>query len=642
MVRCAFFALTSFCVAVLAGSAFALPAGRAWTAPEELTHPDFATTPSPRFQIDPNGKLILWHHARGGTNPPKDLIAYEWAGTSWRETWRLGHGAVALDGRWASPERLVLMWSGADQDVNSHLLFVSDVVNGVIERTDTLMVLSRKAIAEAALAISGTRRWVVVSDFPVTILYSDQQGEWTEQLLVQSSISSPVAVEALDDTTALVVWTQNVGGVQWGIMRGDTWQPGGGGLGRFTGEVGMRPRPSGGIWLANGEANFIEIQTYRDGAWSARDTIPCATCDQFGQVSAGSPILSRDDREYPAMVWYSQSHTTGAEPGWAMIPDENGFTVGENAMPSPAIRSGIARDENGDVWIAWWRHFFPTYWRHTYTAVTAGTPVLTEADGMPTLHWTLEGPAPGSWWAVMRSVDGGPYERLARVEAGAGVEMVYTDAAPPKAMLRYRIRRESVDTRYEWLSDEVTWNGATSTQLALLSAEATPEQVTLRWQGPAAGSLDAITERRTETSDWQSLGAALAEGADIVRYEDTAVVPGTRYGYRLAYVERGETRHTAASWVEVPERLALALEGFQPNPARRGAVVAFTLPSSGRGSLEVLDVSGRRAYRQRLDGLGAGRHALAIEPPRGLAPGVYLIRLTHEGRTVTARGAMVR
>jgi hypothetical protein len=143
-------------------------------------------------------------------------------------------------------------------------------------------------------------------------------------------------------------------------------------------------------------------------------------------------------------------------------------------------------------------------------------------------------------------------------------------------------------------------------------------------------------------ADWQSLGPAAPEGADLLRYEDAAVVAGTRYGYRLAY-EAGDTpQHTQEEWVEVPERLALALTGFQPNPARRGAVVAFTLPARGRGHLEVLDVTGRRVYRQGLEGLDAGRHALAIEPPQGLAPGIYLIRLVHDGRTVTARGAMVR
>jgi hypothetical protein len=220
--------------------------------------------------------------------------------------------------------------------------------------------------------------------------------------------------------------------------------------------------------------------------------------------------------------------------------------------------------------------------------------------------------------------------------------MSWTDDLASGGPLRYRIRRESVDTRYEWLNEEVVWNGATATQLALQSAAATPDRVTLIWQGAGASALAATVERRTEETDWAPLGAAIPEGADLLRYEDETVLPGARYAYRLAYVERGMERHTQEAWVEVPERLALALTGFQPNPARRGAVVAFTLPARARGHLEVLDVSGRRVYRQGLDDLDAGRHALAIETPHGLAPGIYLIRLMHDGRTVTARGAMVK
>ncbi len=74
----------------------------------------------------------------------------------------------------------------------------------------------------------------------------------------------------------------------------------------------------------------------------------------------------------------------------------------------------------------------------------------------------------------------------------------------------------------------------------------------------------------------------------------------------------------------------------------RAAVVAFTLPSAGRGRLEVLDVAGRRVYRRDLSDLGAGRHTVAIEPAQPLRAGVYLIRLTHEGRMLHVRGVVTR
>jgi hypothetical protein len=168
-----------------------------------------------------------------------------------------------------------------------------------------------------------------------------------------------------------------------------------------------------------------------------------------------------------------------------MIPDENGFTVGEEVIPSPSFPSGIARDENGDVWVAWWYYFRPTQFRHTHTSATGSAPAISGAGGAPLLQWTLSEPAPGSYWAVLRSVAGGPYERITRVKAGAGLTMTHTDDAPV-GPARYRIRRESVDERYQWLSEEVTWDGPTATALALESAEATAERVRLMWHGAGA------------------------------------------------------------------------------------------------------------------------------------------------------------
>jgi hypothetical protein len=228
------------------------------------------------------------------------------------------------------------------------------------------------------------------------------------------------------------------------------------------------------------------------------------------------------------------------------------------------------------------------------------------------------------------------------VRAADALEMSWTDTSLPANEIRYRIRRESVDTRYQWLSEEVIWDGSTPTTLSLLSADASPERVTLTWQGAGAAGLDATVERRTEATDWQVLGAAESIGADRLRYEDRAVTPGERYAYRLAWSEDGEVHLTAASWIDVPLAPELALEGFTPNPSLREAVVAFTLPRAGRGRLEVMDVAGRRVFRRDLGGLGAGRHTLAIDAARGLRAGVYLIRLTHAGRVLHVRGVITR
>ena len=95
-------------------------------------------------------------------------------------------------------------------------------------------------------------------------------------------------------------------------------------------------------------------------------------------------------------------------------------------------------------------------------------------------------------------------------------------------------------------------------------------------------------------------------------------------------------------WIDVPTTaFALALEGFRPNPAGLDPVAWFTLPDQAAARLEVLDISGRRLFSREVGSLGAGRHALPLGAA-GLRTGVYLMRLSHGGHTLTARAAVVR
>lgn len=43
------------------------------------------------------------------------------------------------------------------------------------------------------------------------------------------------------------------------------------------------------------------------------------------------------------------------------------------------------------------------------------------------------------------------------MRAGKGVELSWKDTSPPGGVLRYKIRRESVDSRYLWESGLATW-----------------------------------------------------------------------------------------------------------------------------------------------------------------------------------------
>jgi hypothetical protein len=83
--------------------------------------------------------------------------------------------------------------------------------------------------------------------------------------------------------------------------------------------------------------------------------------------------------------------------------------------------------------------------------------------------------------------------------------------------------------------------------------------------------------------------------------------------------------------------MALALQ--PENPARGQLSVRFGLASSGLATLEVFDVSGRRTMLREVGSGSAGWHTLRLGDA---APGLYHIRLSQEGRSLTSRVAVIR
>ena len=70
-------------------------------------------------------------------------------------------------------------------------------------------------------------------------------------------------------------------------------------------------------------------------------------------------------------------------------------------------------------------------------------------------------------------------------------------------------------------------------------------------------------------------------------------------------------------------------------------IVSFTLPSAEHAILELVDVTGRRLSMEEVGALGPGSHVVSIKAARALPTGLYWVRLTQSGRTLTIRGAVV-
>ena len=185
----------------------------------------------------------------------------------------------------------------------------------------------------------------------------------------------------------------------------------------------------------------------------------------------------------------------------------------------------------------------------------------------------------------------------------------------------------------------------TPVAVAVASVEATPERVTLTWYANAVGDQAVTIERRDDLTNFAAIGEATSDGVGKFVFVDTTVLPGGRYAYRLAWLEGATPRTSSEVWVDVPAAPAapaFALRGAWPNPASRkdGVFVSLALPDTRPATLELLDVAGRQLARRQVERVGE-HPRVNVSEGLALEPGVYLVRLTHGGRSLTRRVTVV-
>jgi len=195
------------------------------------------------------------------------------------------------------------------------------------------------------------------------------------------------------------------------------------------------------------------------------------------------------------------------------------------------------------------------------------------------------------------------------------------------------------DSAYQIYAQHVAGDTPTAALVSLVATQAEPGRVVLTWF--AAEPLSALVYRRSERSDWMSLGAPRRVGDGLLVFEDQSVSEG-RYAYRLGYAGGAGERFTPDAWVTVPAGHVLALAGFHPNPTVGDPVVSLSLATAQPARLEVFDASGRALLVREVGSLGPGSHVIQLGQETRWAPGVYWLRLTQERRSLTARGLVLR
>lgn len=92
----------------------------------------------------------------------------------------------------------------------------------------------------------------------------------------------------------------------------------------------------------------------------------------------------------------------------------------------------------------------------------------------------------------------------------------------------------------------------------------------------------------------------------------------------------------------IDHRHGLALAGLSPNPSQRALGIVFTLPDGTGATLELVDLAGRRIRAREVGSLGAGTHRVDLSEGVMPAPGMYWVRLRHQGVMLTRKAIVIR
>jgi endonuclease I len=183
-------------------------------------------------------------------------------------------------------------------------------------------------------------------------------------------------------------------------------------------------------------------------------------------------------------------------------------------------------------------------------------------------------------------------------------------------------------------------------------AEVEPRAVVLTWRtlSETGNAGFRVQHRREQASGWtttssDALVPSKAEGGDsdgghTYRHRVDGLAPG-RYVFRIQQVDRAggaSTGPATTQAVEVGRSEGFALRAAYPNPLRAGGTA--TLEYSAAASAEV-EAALYNSLGRRVRTLRAKSGAIRVEA-RGLASGLYFVRLSAGDRTATQSVTLVR
>jgi len=377
-----------------------------------------------------------------------------------------------------------------------------------------------------------------------------------------------------------------------------------------------------------------DLASYDNGS-----TVRLTAAAEFGSVFAG----------------WSGDASGSANPLDLLVDDDKAvtatFAVDHAIAPRIASITDVPLDQGGRVKVRWWSSSLETTTTNPDTLVTqyfiwreipqSAFRAASTTGASLTMHTTSA--AQDYFWEFVTSL---PASRFAGYSYTASTTSDSSALGNPFTSFLVQARN-AASTR--WFNSDPD-SGYSVDNLA----PTTPGPVAvnygasanlLHWRPSVAPDLRGYRLHGGTTSDFVPSAANL-----VAEVTDTACVdpsPGPRY-YRLAAVD---VHGNLSPYVLVPSEAQLAvptgdtelaLDGVLPNPSTgEHLTVHLSLPSTAPAMLELLDTTGRRLASRRLEGV-AGRQTVALDPDRGLAPGLYWIRLRYAGQEKSTRAVVMQ
>ncbi len=515
--------LASAVLGLLSGNASALPTGRMWAPFAELALPGTSEyLGKAQLERSEAGLPYILMSVKWDTSTIRNWNTLSWSDSGWRTHARSTFGVggapdVVIDRSFA---RRVVALGVEDPRTLQTWLLMFNASHESIGPPDSIFATTKQS-TEFGGAASRTRRWAVRADNDnrnffnqIHTLYSDTTGLWreVERLGVDEDHCT---IAPLGDTTAMVVYAGQ-SGLTYAILDGSRW--------RETGNLDSRPfnashprfriRPSGGLWLFWESYDWMHMSSYRDGVWERGDSMQFLPNPGDNYQPAWFSV-DHDTTEYPLIVWNNLGFAqTFRDVAVIAFPNDHGWDPPEELPNSEQvgwIEPTVTRDVNDDVWVVWRRTSEGlNRWMHTYCVATCAAPTITGSGVGARVRWTLSTLAPGSRWTIERASGDGPFDSLTTVRALADSLLAFDDlGAGPGVTWRYRIRRESVDTRYVWRSEESShWRPDVDQRLGLTLATVSGARLSFQLAG-GSGALTArlydlqgrvVVERRFDAS----------------------------------------------------------------------------------------------------------------------------------------------